>query len=78
MWGRGMRSFGVCWPWVGVFDGIAILAGSVRLYVKPEHCRSWGVLTLVASALNFFLGMMGPLARTVGVISRVLAMITRD
>jgi hypothetical protein len=77
MWGRGIRGFGV-WPWFGVFAGIVVLVGAVMLYVKPGQRRSWGVVILVASALNIFLGMMGLLAGTLGVIGGVLALGTRD
>ena len=78
MWGRGMRSFGVWWPWFGVFAGIVVLIGAVMLHIKPEQRRSWGVVILVASALNIFLGMMGLLAGTLGVIGGVLALTTMD
>ncbi len=78
MWGQGTRSFGVWWPWFGIFAGIVVLIGAVMLYVKPEQRRSWGVVILVVSALNFFLGMMGLLAGTLGVIGGVLALATKD
>jgi len=79
MWGRGgIRGFGVWWPWFGIFAGIVVLVGAVMLYVKPEQRRSWGVVIVVASALNFLLGMMGFLAGTLGVIGGVLAMSTKD
>ena len=79
MWGRGgIRGFGVWWPWFGIFAGIVVLVGAVMLYVKPEQRRSWGVVILVASALNFLLGMMGLLAGTLGVIGGVLALSTKD
>jgi hypothetical protein len=78
MWGRGMRSFGVWWPWFGIFAGVVVLVGAVMLYVKPEQRRSWGVVILVASVLNFFLGMMGPLAGTLGVIGGVLALSAKN
>ncbi len=78
MSGLRMRSFGVWWPWLGVFAGIVVLVGAVMLYIKPEQRRSWGVVILVASALNIFLGMMGLLAGTLGVIGGVLALGTRD
>jgi hypothetical protein len=48
------------------------------LYVKPEQRRSWGVVILVASALNIFLGMMGLLAGTMGVVGGILALGTKD
>ena len=79
MWGRGgIRGLGVWWPWFGIFAGIVVLVGAVMLYVKPEQRRSWGVVIVVASALNFLLGMMGFLAGTLGVIGGVLAMSTKD
>ena len=79
MWSRGgIRGFGVWWPWFGIFAGIVVLVGAVMLYVKPEQRRSWGVVILIASALNFLLGMMGLLAGTLGVIGGVLAMNTKD
>jgi hypothetical protein len=68
----------VWWPWFGIFAGIVVLVGAVMLYVKPEQRRSWGVVILVASALNFLLGMMGFLAGTLGVIGGVLALSTKD
>src|ERR1019366_3884085 len=64
MWGRGIRTFGVSWPWFGIFAEIVVLVGAVMLYVRPEQRRSWGVVILVASALNIFFGMMGLLAGT--------------
>ena len=79
MWGRGgIRGFGVWWPWFGIFAGIVVLVGAVMLYVKPEQRRSWGVVILIASALNFLLGMMGLLAGTMGVIGGVLALSAKD
>ena len=74
----GIRGFGVWWPWFGIFAGIVVLVSAVMLYVKPEQRRSWGVVILVASALNFLLGMMGFLAGTLGVIGGVLALSTKD
>lgn len=77
MWGRGARSFGAWWPWFGLFAGIVVLVGAIMLYVRPEQRRNWGIVILVASALNIFLGMMGLLAGTLGVIGGVLAL-SRD
>jgi hypothetical protein len=68
----------VWWPWFGVFVGVVVLAGAVMLYVRPEQCRTWGVVILVASALNIILEMMDLLAGTRGVIGGVLALGTRD
>jgi hypothetical protein len=78
MSGRGIRTFGVWWPWFGIFAGIVVLVGAVMLYVRPEQRRSWGVVILVASVLNIFFGMMGLLAGTMGVIGGVLALGTKD
>jgi hypothetical protein len=78
MSGRGIRTFGVWWPWFGIFAGIVVLVGAVMLYVRPEQRRSWGVVILVASVLNIFFGMMGLLAGTMGVIGGVLALGKKD
>jgi hypothetical protein len=78
MCGWGRRNFGVWSPWFGIFAGIVVLVGAVMLYVKPEQRRRWGVVILVASALNIFFGMMGLLAGTLGVIGGVLALSTKD
>ena len=78
MGGRGIRTFGVWWPWFGILAGIVVLVGAIMLYVRPEQRRSWGVVILVASALNIFLGMMGLLAGTLGVIGGVLGLTARD
>jgi hypothetical protein len=78
MWGRGIGSYWVWWSSFGVFAGIVVLVGAVMLYVRPERRRSWGIVILVASALNIFLGMMGLLAGTMGVIGGVLALGTKD
>jgi len=77
MWGRaGIGEFrtAMWWPWFSAIAGIIVLVGAVMLYVRPERRRSWGVVILVASALDFLSGMMGLLAGTLGVIGGVLAM----
>jgi hypothetical protein len=78
MWGRGMRTYGVWWPWFGIFAWIVVLIGAVMLYVRPEQRRSWGVVILAASAQYNFLGMMGLLAGTMGVIGGALALGAKD
>jgi len=74
MWGRGMHAFGMSWPWFGLVAGIVVLIGAVALYVKPEHRQSWGLVILVISALDVFVGIGGLLAGALGVIGGVLAM----
>ena len=79
MWGPGnVRSFPLWSPWFGVAAGVIVLIGAVMLYVRSEQRRSWGVVVLVASALDIFLGMMGLLAGTLGVIGGVLALSGKD
>ena len=79
MGGRGnVGGFPFWSPWFGAAAGIIVLIGAVMLYVRSEQRRSWGVVILVASALNIFLGMMGLLAGTMGVIGGVLAMSAKD
>ena len=78
MWGRGMGKFGVLWPWFNIFAGIVVLIGTILLYVKPQQRLGWGVVVLIASALNFFVGMGGLLAGALGVIGGVLALSTKE
>ena len=74
MWGSGMHAFGMSWPWFGVLAGIVVLIGAVMLYVKPQQRRSWGIVILVISAIDFFVGMGGLLAGALGVIGGALAL----
>ena len=69
MWGHGMMMGpGYWWPWFGIVAGIVALVGAAMLYSKPEQSRAWGIVILIASALNFFMGMGGVLAGALGVI----------
>ncbi len=68
MWGRGIHAFGMWWPWFGLVAGIVVLIGAVMLYVKPEQRHGWGLVILIISALNIFVGMGGLSAGTFGVI----------
>lgn len=74
MWGSGMHAFGMSWPWFGVLAGIVVLLGAVMLYVRPQQHRTWGLVVLVVSAIDFFVGMGGLLAGALGVIGGALAM----
>ena len=44
------------------------------IYAKPEQRQGWGIVILIASVLNFFMGMGGFLADTLGVIGGALAL----
>jgi hypothetical protein len=74
MWGRGMQAFGLRWPWFGLLAGIVVIIGAVMMYTKPQQHRSWGIVILVLSALDFLLGMGGVLAATLGVVGGALAL----
>lgn len=79
MWGHGMmRGFApaLWWPWFGIIAGIVVLVGAALLYAKPEQRQTWGIVILIASALNFFFGMGGLLAGALGVIGGALALST--
>jgi hypothetical protein len=76
MWGRGVYTFGMWWPWFGIAAGILVIAGAVTLYTNPKQQRGWGILILVVSALDFFLGMGGLIAGTLGVVGGILAIAT--
>ncbi|MBI3961984.1 MAG: hypothetical protein HY335_04450 [Deinococcus sp.] len=80
MLGHGMmRNFApaLWWPWFGFIAGIAVVTGAAMLYNKPEQRSAWGVVVLVVSALNFFIGMGGLIASALGVIGGVLALTNR-
>jgi len=72
MWGHGI--LGVWWPWFGLIAGIVVLVGAAMLYAKPETASAWGVVIVVVSALNLFLGMGGFLASVLGILGGALAM----
>lgn len=81
MWGMGsmMRGFapggGAGFvPWLGLAAGAVLLIGSIILYTRPDQCRTWGLVIVVVSAVNLFLGMGGLLAGTLGVVGGALAM----
>ena len=48
-----MPSF-VGWPWFSLVAGVAVLVGAVMLYSRPTGHVRWGLIILVASALNLF------------------------
>ena len=74
MWGSGMHAFGMSWPWLGVVGGVVVLIGAVMLYVRPQQRWGWGLVVLIVSAIDFFVGMGGLLAGALGVIGGALAM----
>lgn len=74
MWGQGMHTYGLWWPWFGVAAGILVIIGAIILYLRPEQRRVWGAVILIVSVLDFFLGMGGLFAGAMGVIGGVLAM----
>ena len=71
MWSHGVTGW---WPWFGVLAGIVVLVGAAMLYAKPEQAPGWGIVILVAAALNLFLGMGGLLASLLGLIGGALAL----
>jgi hypothetical protein len=73
MWGRGMYVFGLSWPWFGVAAGILVIAGAIILYTNPRQQRGWGIVILIASALDFFFGMGGLVAGALGLVGGILA-----
>ncbi len=51
-----------------------VLIGAVAIYSKPEHSRSWGLVIVILSALNMFLGMGRFLASVLGIVGEALAL----
>jgi len=77
MWCNGMMGHfapGFMWPWLGLLAGIVILVGAVMLYTKPEQSSTWGLVIVVAAALNFLFGVGGVLASLLGLVGGALAM----
>ena len=74
MWGRGIHVFGMSWPWFGFIAGIIVLIGAAMLYVSPGQRRSWGLVILVISAIDVFVGMGGLFVGALGVVGGALAM----
>ena len=61
------------WPWFGVLTGVTVLVGAVMLYSQPAHHGRWGLVILIASAMNVLVGMGGLFAGAVGVIGGSMA-----
>lgn len=77
MWHHGMmRDMAPLfwWPWFGIVAGLIVLLGAAMLYSKPRQRHGWGMVILVLSALNLFLGMGGFLASVLGIIGGALAL----
>jgi len=66
-WGGGM------WSWIGVGSGIAVLIGAIALYSRPSTARAWGIVIVVASAVDLVAGAGGFLAAVLSVVGGVLA-----
>ncbi len=73
-WMGGHGAMGIGWGWLGIVTGLAVLVGAVGLYARPATAASWGVVILVASALNLLVGMGGFLASILGLIGGVVAL----
>jgi len=76
MWGHGMMGGhfgGVRLPWLGLVFGIVVLLGAAILYARPRVARAWGIVILVASAVNLLFGMGGLIASLLGIAGGVLA-----
>lgn len=70
MWGHGLMLWA---PWLGALVGIVVLVGAAALYARPEAASTWGIVIVVASAVNLFLGMGGLLASVLGIIGGAIA-----
>jgi hypothetical protein len=72
MWGHGLSTG---WPWFGIIAGIIVLIGAAMLYARPEQGPAWGIVILIASALNLFIGIGGLLASLLGITGGALALV---
>jgi hypothetical protein len=80
-WGHGMMHGimrtagpGLWFPWFGPLAGAVVIAGAVILYTRPAQAGTWGLVILLVSAINLFVGMGGFLAGALGVVGGALAM----
>lgn len=77
MWGYGMMRTmapGMWSPWFGAAGGVLVIIGSIILYTTPGQSRTWGLVILILSALNFLVGMGGVLAGGLGIAGGAFAM----
>lgn len=77
MMGGGMGNPGVMgtgWPWLGLVTGIGVLVGAIGLYARPSVAPTWGIVIVLAAAINLFIGMGGFLASLLGLIGGGLAL----
>lgn len=65
---------GLWFPWFGPLAGIVVLVGAISLYTRPEQSRTWGLVVIIAAAINMFVGMGGLLAAALGIVGGVLAL----
>ncbi len=72
---RSMMPSFVGWPWFSLVAGVAVLVGAVMLYSRPTGHVRWGLIILVASALNLFVGMGGLVPGVLGVVGGALALV---
>jgi len=76
MWRHHMMGWmanSVMWPVVGALAGIVTLIGAAVMYQTPKSTPTWGVVILVASAVDLFAGAGGYLAGSLGVVGGVVA-----
>ncbi len=64
---------GAMWSWIGIVAGIVVITGAVVLYAVPSAARFWGVVIIVASAIDLLAGMGGFLAGSLGIVGGILA-----
>lgn len=71
-----MRNFGpgLWFPAFGPLAGLIVIAGAVVLYNRPDAARTWGLVILVVSLVDLFVGMGGLLAGALGITGGALAM----
>lgn len=79
MGGRGGMTIDGSWtPWIGVAAGIVLLIGAIGLYARPETAPTWGLVVIVAAAVNLFIGLGGFLASVLGIVGGALAAVWRS
>ncbi len=78
MRGRGALALGGPWTaWLAVTTGVVLVAGAIGMYARPRTATAWGVVVIVAAAVNLFIGLGGFLASILGIVGGALAAVWR-
>ncbi len=74
MRGHGALALGGPWTaWLGLAAGTVLVAGAIGMYARPRTAPAWGVIVIIGTAVNLFVGLGGFLASVLGIVGGALA-----